>query len=373
VREESLTSEERIAAAINMEKPDRVPICPMIDTAPAANLLGSKGWEVVAQGFEAQVDLQLRLWDEYGGWDGVNAPLAPSEYALVGLEAKGPSSEIAPETQIIEKEVWTQDEYGDLVDLGWNQFVDQVLIDRVCADPQALRNNLGRFESEVFRFNDELIKRGGVPYANAALFHPFFALSMTRGMVNFTEDLFFRPDRVKSALDKIVPEFIENAIAMCRAQNTNIFETPEERAGGFLYPLDIFERLWWPYTVEIVESLHSEGIVTVLHLDACWDKNIAYFKQLPTGSVVLDLDGHTDIFAAREILGDRLCLGGDLEAALLCLGSPEEVSTYCKRLIDEVGANGGLLLNVGCSVPYAITPENFKAFLETGKTYELSN
>jgi hypothetical protein len=30
------------------------------------------------------------------------------------------------------------------------------------------------------------------------------------------------------------------------------------------------------------------------------------------------------------------------------------------------------LLNVGCSVPYAVTPENFKAFIETGKTYELS-
>jgi uroporphyrinogen-III decarboxylase len=40
-------------------------------------------------------------------------------------------------------------------------------------------------------------------------------------------------------------------------------------------------------------------------------------------------------------------------------------------LIDEIGHNGGLILRAGCSVPYAVKPENFKAMLDTGKNYEL--
>jgi hypothetical protein len=28
----------------------------------------------------------------------------------------------------------------------------------------------------------------------------------------------------------------------------------EERAGGFLFPPKIFERFWWPYTLEIHEG-----------------------------------------------------------------------------------------------------------------------
>jgi hypothetical protein len=45
---------------------------------------------------------------------------------------------------------------------------------------------------------------------------------------------------------------------------------------------------------------------------------------------------------------------------------------YCKRLIGEVGADGGFILGSGCSVPPDVRPENFRRMIETGKTYELS-
>jgi hypothetical protein len=48
---ETMTSEERLMAAISLEKPDRVPIAINLDTAPAARLLGLNSWEVVSQGF----------------------------------------------------------------------------------------------------------------------------------------------------------------------------------------------------------------------------------------------------------------------------------------------------------------------------------
>jgi len=59
-------------------------------------------------------------------------------------------------------------------------------------------------------------------------------------------------------------------------------------------------------------------------------------------------------------------------AALLSLGKPEEVEAYCRKLIDEVGGDGGFILGSGCSVPCDVRPENFRAMLETARNYELS-
>ena len=121
-----------------------------------------------------------------------------------------------------------------------------------------------------------------------------------------------------------------------------------------------------------MDALNAEGITPIFHLDTCWDKNLPYFKELPRGSAVLDFDGTTDIFAAAELLRGHLCIASDVHPALLSTGTPEDVTGYCKRLIDEIGRYGGLILQVGCSTPYAVTEENFKALIHTGKTYELS-
>ena len=207
---------------------------------------------------------------------------------------------------------------------------------------------------------------------NIASSHPFFHLSLVRSMMKFTEDLYYRPDKVERALKAMVAETIETRIKLAKEARVKSILVVEERAGGFFYSPDIFERFWWPYTMEMVDAFWSEGIVTLFHLDTSWDKNLPYFKQLPRGSAVIDLDGTTDIFAAKEVLRDHLCISTDVPAALLALGQPEEVEAYCKRLIDEVGGDGGMILSTGCEVPPDVKRENFEAMLETGRTYELS-
>ena len=121
-----------------------------------------------------------------------------------------------------------------------------------------------------------------------------------------------------------------------------------------------------------MEAFWSEGIVTIFHLDQCWDKNLPYFKRLPKGSAIIELDSLTDIFSAKELLRGHLSIHGDVPAALLTIGKPEEVEAYCKKLIDEVGGDGGFILGSGCSVPCNVKAENFRAMIETGKNYELS-
>jgi uroporphyrinogen-III decarboxylase len=109
------------------------------------------------------------------------------------------------------------------------------------------------------------------------------------------------------------------------------------------------------------EYFAGRGITPVLHLDSDWTAFFPYLRELPRGKCVINLDGSSDIFRAKEVLGDHCCLMGDVPAALLKLGEVEEVDEYCRRLIAEVGAGGGFILSSGCTVPIDARPENVAA------------
>ena len=144
---------------------------------------------------------------------------------------------------------------------------------------------------------------------------------------------------------------------------------PEERAEGAIYPLKIFERFWWPYTKRIVEAWHAEGIRTWFHLDQCWDLNLPYFRELPKGKVYLHLDERTNIFKAKEILGDHICLEGNLKPSLFTLGTPSKVEKETKQIIDKCAEGGGLI--VGAEIPDDAKLKNIRAMINTCKTYGL--
>jgi uroporphyrinogen-III decarboxylase len=117
----------------------------------------------------------------------------------------------------------------------------------------------------------------------------------------------------------------------------------------------------------------SRGIVTIMHLDTDWKKNLSYFKRdLKRGSYMLQMDNMTDMFAAKEYLQNHAMFHGDLPATMQAIGSVEDVQGYCKKLIDEVGYEGGFVLGTGCETAPNFKLENLRAMVETGKTYEFS-
>jgi uroporphyrinogen-III decarboxylase len=88
------------------------------------------------------------------------------------------------------------------------------------------------------------------------------------------------------------------------------------------------------------------------------------FRRLPPRSCILELDGDTDIFAAKKVLGDHTCIMGDVPARLLAFGTKDEVMGHCRRLISQVGRGGGFILSSGCSIPANARTENVRALTE---------
>jgi len=371
-------------AAIQLEKPDRVPIDILASAAPFARIAGITPAEFFSNEDKSS-DAINKAFDYTGGWDLDLASIPSKSLATfktgttmaLGIKLAFPGMELPDDSmyQACEEEILKPEDYDTVAEIGWQKFMFEDFAFRILdITPEDLAKTLEELAPVFFRAIDEWRKRGVVTLYPATLFvlHPFFRLSLGRSMIKFTEDLYYNPERVERAMKTMTRELIEDWINGCKMFDQKFAFIVEERAGGFFYPPKIFERFWLPYTLEIVDALWAEGIVTWFHLDACWDKNIPYFKQLPRGSAVLALDGTTDIFAAKEVLRNHLCLAGDVHPALLSLGKPEEVEAYCKRLIDEVGPDGGFILSSGCEIPAAVTMENWRAMVQTGRNYEFS-
>ena len=88
-----------------------------------------------------------------------------------------------------------------------------------------------------------------------------------------------------------------------------------------------------------------------------------------TGADVLSVDWRIDLREAREMLGPRAALQGNVDPALL-FGPPEKIR---KATLDAAGALGGVghILNLGHGILPGTPVENAQLFIETGQKAEL--
>ena len=371
---DTMTGTERLWAAIRLEKIDRVPVVPQLMPEPAAHLTGITQAEVAADNAVA-LDAILKTFDEYGGWDSIY----PGTYTPLQLQALGanpmrlriPGRDLPDDYQWqpAEGEVLQLQDYDKISEMGFDRFYQEDYLARISnLTADDVNRETGALMTTAMRFLEECDKRKVKPLFLGSGMHPFFTLSLMRSMVAFTKDLYYNPDPVERAIKRMTADVITSQMALAKAFGLGTLLITEERASAYFFPPRVFERFWWPYTRQIVNAFWSEGIVTIFHIDQCWDKNIRYFRELPKGSFVLEVDSRTDIFAAKDVLRGHACLHGDVPAALLSVGQPDEVSDYCRRLISRVGDDGGFILGSGCAVPCNVKPENFRAMIETGKT-----
>jgi hypothetical protein len=378
---EYMTGWERVESAIRYkEKPDRVPIVPQLTKAPAAAFQGISQADACKD--DALVlDAMIKCYDEFGGWDALYEDIPDSEMMQIlfwqqPLAWKVPGRELPEDyaMQVWEKEVMSIDEYDRIAEEGWKDFYYKDYVFRITnmKNEKDVKREMRNIENLGKIAEKEWGKRGVKNLCGSIDFHPFFKLSLMRSMVKFTEDLYYRGELVERALKRMTNDMIQPLIDTCKQTGIKVAAFVEERAAAFYYPLHVFERFWWKYTEQIVDALYSEGIVLVMHMDTDWGKNLPYFKKLPKGSVVLELDSMTDIFEAKKILEGCQAFHGDVPPAIQSIGTPEDMRDYCIKLIDEVGYDGGLVLGVGCEVAPDCKKENFKAMIETTKFYEFS-
>lgn len=166
--------------------------------------------------------------------------------------------------------------------------------------------------------------------------------------------------KVQAAMDAAMPYMSAPAIGLTQAVGGMGLWVGGWRSASVFLSQKLWDRFVFPYYEKLVNDVADAGIVPILHLDSDWSRDLGRFKELPKQKCILATDGDTDLFNARKILGDHMCLMGDVSAAMLSIGTPDEVYNYSRKLIDELGPSG-FILHSGCDVPVDAKMENVKA------------
>jgi uroporphyrinogen-III decarboxylase len=114
-------------------------------------------------------------------------------------------------------------------------------------------------------------------------------------------------------------------------------------------------------------GLIEGGCIPFPAAEGGYNDRLEVIRDLPKGKTIWMFD-QTDIFKAKEVVGDTLCIFGNVPSSMLNIGTPEEVKDYVKKLIDVVGKDGGFILSNGAFFDEA-KPENVKAMVDFGKEY----
>lgn len=372
---ETMSRLERFEAAVALERPDRVPVMPLMSAfaVRAQGLTQGAAWRDPQLGFRAMLD----TFEDLGGFDRLYKPnlfwpVAGGRFCAAPVRVKIPGKQLAEDAlnQIDEVELFSRADYDKIAAKGWNAFWEEHYEKMTGGrSMQKLAAAQDRLLEEYIREVDICLEKDIQPLFGAYVDSMVMAFSMSRTLTQFTMDLYEVPDKVKAAMDACCDDLIRNALDVVGRTGIPLVFIVLERGSAFYYRLEVFEEFEWPYLQRYVDAFLSEGLTPWFHFDTDWGRNLPYLRQLPRGRCVCDLDGTTDIFHAKEILGGHMCISGDVPAALLSLGKPADVQAYCERLIDEVGRDGGFLLSTGCECPVDARVENVRAMVETAKSH----
>ena len=136
---------------------------------------------------------------------------------------------------------------------------------------------------------------------------------------------------------------------------------PEYATPPYLHPEE-FDKLVTPYDKELVKLLHHYQGFARLHSHGKIKKTLKSFIEMEidaTDPVEPPPDGDVELKEAREILGNKVTLIGNIEERLLETGSEEEIENQVKKAIKEGKTSNGAFILCPTAMPLN-TPLNKK-------------
>lgn len=121
-----------------------------------------------------------------------------------------------------------------------------------------------------------------------------------------------------------------------------------------------------PHIKRIFE--HFSDLVRIYHNDTPCPHLFENFVQ--DGLDVLNFSHETDIALAKETLGKRVALMGNVAPLGLGVrGTPEQVYAAARECLDKAAPGGGMILSYGGGVSPGAKPENIDALVQAAKDW----
>jgi uroporphyrinogen-III decarboxylase len=225
-----------------------------------------------------------------------------------------------------------------------------------------------KWQKRMEKFDRMMVDMGFPRYFQGAAMPPFDVISHSmRGMEGTMTDMFRQPDKLIAACEKILDLTMKRPLPPPNEfGHRRIFMTNTRGSDDFLSTPQ-FDKFYWPTFRKLVHWLVEQGTTPCIFFEGHFTSRLEYLLDFPKGSILVRLDA-SDIYKAKEILKDHLCIQGNVPSTLLQAGTVQEVKDYCKELIDVIGKDGGFILSPRSSTD-EVNPVNLKAMIDFTHEY----
>jgi uroporphyrinogen decarboxylase len=231
-------------------------------------------------------------------------------------------------------------------------------------DPARAASELGYVMDAVSLIRKEL--KGSIPLIGFAGSPWTLATYMVEGgsskdFAKVKSLAFNEPELMHQLLSKLATSVAAYLSEQIRsgAQAVQIFDT----WGGALSH-NAYREFSLRYMTEIIEQLPREAdgrkvpVIVFTKGGGQWLEAIA-----DCGADAVGLDWTTDIGAARERVGDRVCLQGNMDPTLLN-ASPERIREEVAQILTSFGEGSGHVFNLGHGITPGINPDHVAAMVD---------
>jgi hypothetical protein len=205
-------------------------------------------------------------------------------------------------------------------------------------------------------------------YASCGSKAPFDILGDTlRGTRGVIIDMFRQPDKVLEACERLVQVAIDWALKRPNGPATPVVFMPLHKgADGFMSD-EQFRTFYWPTLRKVILGFIDEGMIPFLFAEGRYNSRLEIIADLPKGKTVWLFD-QSDLARAKATIGKVACLEGNMPLSLLHAGTVEEVAAHTRKMIDIAGEGGGYIMDIG-AVADGGRDENLHAMIKTTKEY----
>ena len=334
----SMTSRERVLAALRREEPDRVPYC------------------------EFAVDRALA--QQFMGWGGPSTQKADLEANVYNVEeAKAIASFLHQDNivYVLRAPIYAHKHAGldGRLFYGAGMIENERDLERiVLPDPHddALYEEAAAFAAQKGDYAACMVTRIGI-------FPTMLSLGLERFSILLYENLPF----VEAVLDRYCDWAAVVAERVCKL-GFDVYVSTDDMAfkSAPYFSPQVFHELVLPRYERVRSKISLPWIV---HSDG----NLGPFLDDLVGLGIAGLHpcekGALDIRAVKRDYGDRICVLGNVDLNILGMGTPDDVDCEVKGLIRDVGPGGGYILTSGNSLAGYLKPENVIALSQAAQKY----
>jgi uroporphyrinogen decarboxylase len=339
-----VTAYERVMASVRGEPPDRVPVIPQI-TYTTAQLTGVGLVEALhspEKTAKALLAGQRELGYDaiYAGWESSFNLLAEA----MGCTMRYPEDDVPQVTGHIVK---------DSSDL------DKVLI----PDPASS----GRIPIHLETVKLVKAEIGDTVPIFCYIPGPFTLAGQICG-VNRLMIATIRDTQFVKDLTKITTEASMRYVEANIHAGADVIVAADPTASASLISPDMFKTLASPSLEKVLDIAIDKGVVPALHV--CGQTSPILELMCDTGAKILEIDHLVDLGKAKQQVGERVCLQGNIDPTdLLLTGTPEAVEQAVKNCIEQAAAKGRFILSSGCEIPPAAPLANIEAMVSAAKRF----